>query len=426
MEEATSGFAGLLRQLRAGAGLTQQELAKAAGVSPRSVSDLERGINRTARQDTAVRLAGALGLAEPVRSLFVAAALGRIPAAQVLAAGRGQAPGGSPASAGGMHGFVPALTSFVGRDGPVREVAGLLDRGRLVTVTGPGGTGKTRLAAEVARQVAGRYADGAWLVELAPVAGSAQVAAVVAALGAAGVLAQPFVAMACWHPFSDEAVAAIRAAGLRRAIALPLYAQYSETTTGSSLKALARAVTGSGGAIDVAEVCSYAAAPGLVTAIGRSITDALATLPDGMRDSAPVLFSAHGLPESYIRRGDPYLDQIRTTVAAVTRHLDLGPRAHLAFQSRVGRQKWLSPYTEAALDELIDAGARAIVVVPVAFTGEHVETLQELDIVYRDRAMARGLTHFARARTVGTDPDFIAALVEECLAAARTKKWLVH
>ena len=189
MEEATSGLAGLLRQLRAGAGLTQQELAKAAGVSPRAVSDLERGINRTARQDTAVRLAGALGLAEPVRSLFVAAALGRIPAAQVLAARRGQAPGGSPASAGGMHGFVPALTSFVGRAGPVREVAGLLDRGRLVTVTGPGGTGKTRLAAEVARQVAGRYADGAWLVELAPVAGSAQVAAVVAA--ALGVRDQP-------------------------------------------------------------------------------------------------------------------------------------------------------------------------------------------------------------------------------------------
>ena len=188
-EQATSGLAGLLRQLRAGAGLTQQELAKAAGVSPRSVSDLERGINRTARQDTAVRLAGALGLAEPVRSLFVAAALGRIPAAQVLAARRGQAPGGSPASAGGMHGFVPALTSFVGRAGPVREVAGLLDRGRLVTVTGPGGTGKTRLAAEVARQVAGRYADGAWLVELAPVAGPAQVAAVVAA--ALGVRDQP-------------------------------------------------------------------------------------------------------------------------------------------------------------------------------------------------------------------------------------------
>ncbi len=188
-EQDTSGLAGLLRQLRAGARLTQQELAKAAGVSPRAVSDLERGINRTARHDTAVQLAGALGLAVPARSLFVAAALGRIQATQVLAARQTQAPGGPLAPAGGMHGFVPALTSFVGRAGPVREVAGLLDRYRLVTVTGPGGTGKTRLAAEVARQVAGRYADGAWLVELAPVRDPVLVSAVVAA--ALGVRDQP-------------------------------------------------------------------------------------------------------------------------------------------------------------------------------------------------------------------------------------------
>lgn len=252
----------------------------------------------------------------------------------------------------------------------------------------------------------------------------AQVAAVATAVSAAGLPAQPFVAMGCWHPFSDEAVAAIRARGIRRAIALPLYPQYSETTTGSSFKALDRAVAAAGAPIETAQVRSYPAAPGFVTAVGRSITSALGTLPPELRDSAPVLFSAHGLPESYIRRGDPYLDEIRTTVAAVTRHLGLGARAHLAFQSRVGRQKWLSPYTEAALDQLIDAGARAIVVVPVAFTGEHVETLQELDIVYRERALARGLTHFARARTVGTDPDFIAALAEQCLAVARARKWL--
>jgi len=188
-EQATSGFAGLLRQLRAGAQLTQQELAKAAGVSPRSVSDLERGINRTARNDTAVQLAGALGLAEPIRSLFVAAARGRIQAAQVLAARRSQAPGESPASAGGLHGFVPALTSFVGRARSVSEVAGLLDRNRLVTVTGPGGAGKTRLAGQVANQVAGRFADGVWLAELAPVRDPAQVPAVVAA--ALGVREQP-------------------------------------------------------------------------------------------------------------------------------------------------------------------------------------------------------------------------------------------
>jgi predicted ATPase/DNA-binding CsgD family transcriptional regulator/transcriptional regulator with XRE-family HTH domain len=188
-EQATSGFAGLLRQLRAGAQLTQQELAKAAGVSPRSVSDLERGIIRTARQDTAVRLADALGLAEPVWSLFVAAARGRIQAAQVLAARRRQAPGGSLASAGGMHGFVPGLTSFVGRAEAVSEVAALLGRDRLVTVTGPGGAGKTRLAGEVARQVAGRFADGVWLAELAPVRDPVLVAAMVAA--ALGVREQP-------------------------------------------------------------------------------------------------------------------------------------------------------------------------------------------------------------------------------------------
>jgi predicted ATPase/DNA-binding CsgD family transcriptional regulator/DNA-binding XRE family transcriptional regulator len=186
-EQATSGLAGLLRQLRAEAQLTQQELAKAAGLSPRAVSDLERGIHRTARQDSALQLAGALGLAEPVRSVFVAAALGRIQAGQVLTARSRQPPGG--ALAGGVHGFVPALTSFVGRAGPVREVADLLGRYRLVTVTGPGGAGKTRLADQVANQVAGRFADGAWLVELAPVRDPVLVPAVVTA--ALGVREQP-------------------------------------------------------------------------------------------------------------------------------------------------------------------------------------------------------------------------------------------
>jgi predicted ATPase/DNA-binding CsgD family transcriptional regulator/transcriptional regulator with XRE-family HTH domain len=188
------GFAGLLRLLRAEAQLTQEELAEAARLSPRSVSDLERGINRTARKDTAVLLAGALNLAEPVRALFVAAARGRAPAAQVLAALRGAAPAAALAPVGGVRGFPAAVTSFIGRAGPVREVAGLLAEYRLVTVTGPGGSGKTRLAAEVAKRVAGRFADGAWLTELAPVRDPAQVPAVVAAV--LGVPVQPDVPVA--------------------------------------------------------------------------------------------------------------------------------------------------------------------------------------------------------------------------------------
>jgi len=193
-EEPSLSFAGLLRQLRAEARLTQEELAEAAGLSPRSVSDLERGINRTARKDTAVLLAGALGLPEPVRAVFVAAARGRVPAVQVLAAMRGRGEGTSPAGAGGVHGVLPVLTSFVGRAGAVREVAGLLGEGRLVTGPGPGGVGKTRLAGEVAGQVAGRFADGVWLAELAAVRDPVQVPAVVAA--ALGVRDQPGVLVA--------------------------------------------------------------------------------------------------------------------------------------------------------------------------------------------------------------------------------------
>jgi non-specific serine/threonine protein kinase len=187
--QAGLGFGGLLRQLRDEAGLTQEELAEAARVSQRAVSDLERGINRTARKDTAGLLADALNLAGPVRALFVAAARGRGPAAGVLTAMQPHKQPTSWATDGGVHGFPAALTSFVGREAAACQVADLLGGRRLVTVTGPGGAGKTRLAGEVARQVAGRFADGVWLAELAPVQDPAHVAAVVAAV--LGVREQP-------------------------------------------------------------------------------------------------------------------------------------------------------------------------------------------------------------------------------------------
>src|SRR5262249_35036646 len=156
--------------------------------------------------------------------------------------------------------------------------------------------------------------------------------------------------------------------------------------------------------LEVAYVERYPDAPGFIEAVSDRVLEALATVPEELRDEAPVLFSAHGLPEVYIRRGDPYLDAVRITGEAGGRALQRGPRAQLAFQSRVGPQKWLGPYTEEALDALADAGHKAVVVCPVAFTGEHIETLQELDILYRRRANARGIQHFARARTVGCHP----------------------
>jgi protoporphyrin/coproporphyrin ferrochelatase len=249
-----------------------------------------------------------------------------------------------------------------------------------------------------------------------------QAKAIAAELVARGHAALPFVAMACWRPFSADAVAAMRAAGIQRAIAVPLYPHYSVTTTGSSFKALDRALAGVP-AIQLARVRHYADAPGYIEAIGDRIDEAIATLPEEHRATAPVVFSAHGLPEAYIRRGDPYLDEIRTTVSAATQRLGLGGRAQLAFQSQLGRQKWLGPCTEDALDALATAGHKAVVVCPVAFTGEHIETLQEIDILYRERARKRGIIHFARAHTVGCHPAFIATLAGLAESAAREMDW---
>jgi predicted ATPase/transcriptional regulator with XRE-family HTH domain len=181
-EQPALSFAGLLRQLRAEARLTQEELAEAAKLSPRSVSDLERGISRTARKETALLLADVLGLAGPVRVVFVAAARGKAPAADVQAARLGVP---SPA----RHNLPAPLTSFVGRGQDLARLEGLLGRARLVTLTGPGGAGKTRLALELASSVLGGFPDGAWLVDLASLFDASLIAA--AALSAVGAPGQP-------------------------------------------------------------------------------------------------------------------------------------------------------------------------------------------------------------------------------------------
>ena len=192
-EQPGLGFAGLLRQLRAGARLTQEELAEAAGLSPRAVSDLERGIHQTAHKDTAGLLAGALGLAEPVRTLFVAAARGRAPVAEVLTALRGEAapaaPGGAmpPEADGappGAPGVVPrqlpaGAAFFAGREAELKQLDALLDQAGLnggedgpggavviSAVGGMAGVGKTALAVHWARKVAGRFPDGQLYVNL--------------------------------------------------------------------------------------------------------------------------------------------------------------------------------------------------------------------------------------------------------------------
>ena len=253
---------------------------------------------------------------------------------------------------------------------------------------------------------------------------TAQADAVAAELARRGLAVKPVVAMAAWHPFADEALGALAAQGIERAVALPLYPHESRTTTGSSLNQLEHARARQGGAgIEIAAIKRYPDADGYVRAVVERVEEAIATLPAEHRATAPVMFSAHGLPEAYIRRGDPYLDDMRITVETVSRRLGLGARARLCFQSRVGPQRWLGPTTEAVLDELAAAGTPRGGRRPDRVHGRaHRDPAGDRHPLQGARPHA-GIMHFARARTVGCHPAFIAALADLVEATAHARGW---
>ena len=219
-----------------------------------------------------------------------------------------------------------------------------------------------------------------------------------------------FCAMRYWHPFSSEAVAAVKAWAPDRVVLLPLYPQFSTTTTGSSLAAWHRAARRIGLAVSTRELCCYPTDGGFVSALAEQIRRVLERWPPGERKR--VLFSAHGLPEKIIAAGDPYRWQVERTVAALRLALnwpDLD--SVICYQSRVGPLAWIGPATDA---EIRRAGAEGIglVVVPIAFVSEHSETLVELDMEYRHLAGESGVPTYIRVPTVSTAPGFVAGLAE--------------
>ncbi len=221
-----------------------------------------------------------------------------------------------------------------------------------------------------------------------------------------------FVAMRYWHPFSLAAARAVRAWGPDQVVLLPLYPQFSTTTTGSSLAAWFEAAARSGVVAPTTTLCCFPADPDFIAAttgiIRRHHQQALAQLAPGGR--LRVLFSAHGLPEPIVTGGDPYQWQVEQTVAAV---LDRWGEADLdwtiCYQSRATPQKWIGPSTD---DEIRRAGRDgvAVLVVPIAFVSEHSETLVELDIEYRHLADSAGVPGYFRVPTQNLDPAFIDAL----------------
>ena len=219
-----------------------------------------------------------------------------------------------------------------------------------------------------------------------------------------------FVSMRCWHPFSDGAARAVKEWEPDRIALLPLYPQFSTTTTASSLKDWDRAAARAGIAVPTSRVCCYPVAAGFVTALAELVRETWAKAKPGVRYR--LLLSAHGLPQRVIAKGDPYRWQVEQTAAALVEILGITDLDwSICYQSRVGPLKWIGPATD---DEIRRAGAEGlgVIVAPIAFVSEHSETLVELDMDYLKLAKQSGVPDYLRAPVVGMRESFIAALAD--------------
>lgn len=269
-----------------------------------------------------------------------------------------------------------------------------------------------RRRAKVAKGIYAHLGGGSPLLKLT----TAQAAALEKSLRGRGLEARVFVCMRYWHPMSEAVAAAVAAFRPDEIVLLPLYPQFSTTTTLSSLRAWRTAAARQHLAGREHPVCCYPTAPGWIAAVSRLVR---AALDQAAAQGVPrVLFSAHGLPKRVIAGGDPYQWQVEQTVAAIIATLGVENLDYaICYQSRVGPLEWIGPDTEA---EIRRAGRdrAAVVMVPVAFVSEHSETLVELDIEYAKTAREAGVAAYVRVPTVGTAREFVdalAGLVEDAL-----------
>jgi len=240
----------------------------------------------------------------------------------------------------------------------------------------------------------------------------AQGRALEAQLQAQGIDARCFVAMRYWHPFTSEAVEKLRAAECDEVVLLPMYPQYSSTTTGSSLNEWERRFSDD---IPVHCVPTFYRNTMYLDAVIDKVNDALARFPEPHRPE--IIFSAHSVPMSVIEKGDPYQRQIEETVRLLTRRGGWRNRRHLCYQSKVGASRWLQPSLHRTLHQLAARQVREVCVVPVAFVSDHVETLAEIDHHARAEAQRLGIRQFEMSAGLNDSPTFIQALGQIVLHA---------
>ncbi len=239
----------------------------------------------------------------------------------------------------------------------------------------------------------------------------AQAGALKAALTADGVEARVFIAMRYWRPLTAATARDVAEYAPDEIVLLPLYPQFSTTTTGSSAAEWAKLYKGPG---RVRTVCCYPTAEGLIAAHAAEISKVWEDA--GRPANVRLLFSAHGLPQQIVDAGDPYQVQIEATAAAIAARLPELPDWQVSFQSKVGRLQWLTPSTDDAIRQARRDGV-GVLVSPIAFVSEHVETLVELDHEYAELAAGLDVTPYLRAQTPGISNVFIAELADAVRAA---------
>lgn len=217
-----------------------------------------------------------------------------------------------------------------------------------------------------------------------------------------------FVAMRYWRPSTVEALADIKRSGIKDITALSLYPHYSRATTGSSIKELKRVFAESGVNFNVRYIDSFYNDSGYIDALEEKIKEGLEQFHP-LAD-VELLFSAHSLPKSFIDEGDPYLDHVTESVRLVMERFNL-PH-HLSFQSRAGPVKWLEPSTDDMLIKLAESRVKNLLVIPLSFVSDHIETLHEIDIEYSKKAWELGIAKFERMPSLNSSPTFINALAK--------------
>lgn len=234
-----------------------------------------------------------------------------------------------------------------------------------------------------------------------------QAAGIAAELGANW---RPYVAMRYWAPRAEAALRQMALDGVEQAVVLSMYPHYTGATTGSSVNDFRRTAARVYPNLHYRVIESWYDWPGYLAALAGRVRTGLESFHELVRDEVQIVFSAHALPQKFIDRGDPYLDQVLATVKGVM--AEFGERSwHLGFQSRSGPVEWMSPDTLKVMDQL-GAEGHSVLVVPISFVSDHIETLFEIDVEYRDHAQDCGIRNFARAPSLNVDPLFLQALAE--------------